>query len=81
MIVEKTDNSAFYCSQYIWYLYWKTALRVDYLGREKQGDLSTVFIDNFYWITNDVKNIERCYWLSVHENFYKKLKHEFLWCK
>jgi hypothetical protein len=32
-------------------------LRVDYLGREKQGDLSTVFIDNFYWITNDVKNI------------------------
>jgi len=24
-ITEKTDNSSFYCSQYIWYLYWKTA--------------------------------------------------------
>jgi hypothetical protein len=29
-IVEKTDNSAFYCSQYLWYLYWKTAKDLDY---------------------------------------------------
>jgi hypothetical protein len=24
-ITNKTDSSSFYCSQYIWYLYWKTA--------------------------------------------------------
>jgi len=24
-ITNKTDGSSFYCSQYIWYLYWKTA--------------------------------------------------------
>lgn len=24
-ITSKTDNGSFYCSQYIWYLYWKTA--------------------------------------------------------
>ncbi len=29
-IVEKTDGSAFYCSQYIWYLYWKTAKDLGY---------------------------------------------------
>jgi uncharacterized protein YycO len=25
-----TDNSAFYCSQYLWYLYWKTAKDLGY---------------------------------------------------
>lgn len=29
-IVKKTDNSAFYCSQYVWYLYWKTAKDLGY---------------------------------------------------
>lgn len=24
-LTSKTDSSSFYCSQYIWYLYWKTA--------------------------------------------------------
>jgi uncharacterized protein YycO len=24
------DNSAFYCSQYVWYLYWKTAKDLGY---------------------------------------------------
>jgi uncharacterized protein YycO len=37
-IVEKTDNSAFYCSQYIWYLYWKTAQDLGYdLDIDKDG--------------------------------------------
>jgi uncharacterized protein YycO len=29
-IVDKTNNTAFYCSQYIWYLYWKTAQDLGY---------------------------------------------------
>ena len=29
-IVEKRNNNAFYCSQYIWYLYWKTAQDLGY---------------------------------------------------
>ncbi len=29
-IVEKTYGRAFYCSQYIWYLYWKTAKDLGY---------------------------------------------------
>ncbi|SHN91757.1 hypothetical protein BHECKSOX_2185 [Bathymodiolus heckerae thiotrophic gill symbiont] len=29
-IVSKTNNDAFYCSQYIWYLYWKTAKDLGY---------------------------------------------------
>lgn len=37
-IVDKTDNSAFYCSQYIWYLYWKTAKDLGYsLDVDKDG--------------------------------------------
>jgi hypothetical protein len=29
-ITNKTDDSAFYCSQYIWYLFWKTAKDLNY---------------------------------------------------
>ncbi|MCH9645208.1 MAG: hypothetical protein K0U08_00965 [Proteobacteria bacterium] len=29
-ITNKTDNSSFYCSQYIWHLYWKTAKDLGY---------------------------------------------------
>mgnify|MGYP002633776141 CR=1 FL=1 len=29
-VVSKTNNDAFYCSQYIWYLYWKTAKDLGY---------------------------------------------------
>jgi len=29
-IVNKRSNDAFYCSQYIWYLYWKTAQDLGY---------------------------------------------------
>ncbi|RUA06330.1 MAG: hypothetical protein DSY43_02220 [Gammaproteobacteria bacterium] len=29
-IVGKTNKNAFYCSQYIWYLYWKTAKDLGY---------------------------------------------------
>lgn len=29
-ITNKTDNTSFYCSQYIWYLYWKTAKDLNY---------------------------------------------------
>lgn len=37
-IVEKKDNSAFYCSQYIWYLFWKTAKDLGYdLDIDKNG--------------------------------------------
>ncbi len=37
-IVEKTNNNAFYCSQYIWYLYWKTAKDLGYdLDIDKDG--------------------------------------------
>ena len=37
-IVEKTNNNAFYCSQFIWYLYWKTAKDLDYrLDIDKDG--------------------------------------------
>lgn len=37
-IVDKTNSSAFYCSQYIWYLYWKTAKDLGYeLDIDKDG--------------------------------------------
>lgn len=37
-IVKKTDNSGFYCSQYIWYLYWKTGKDLGYdLDIDKDG--------------------------------------------
>jgi hypothetical protein len=29
-IVDKTNKGSFYCSQYIWYLYWKTAKDLGY---------------------------------------------------
>lgn len=37
-IVEKTSNVGFYCSQHIWYLYWKTAQDLGYdLDIDKNG--------------------------------------------
>ncbi len=37
-IVQKTENTGFYCSQYIWYLYWKTAKDLNYdLDIDKDG--------------------------------------------
>lgn len=37
-LTSKTDNSSFYCSQYIWYLYWKTAKDLGYdLDIDKDG--------------------------------------------
>lgn len=37
-VVDKIDNSAFYCSQYVWYLYWKTAKDLGYeLDIDKDG--------------------------------------------
>lgn len=37
-IVDKTNGSSFYCSQYIWYLYWKTAKDLGYdLDIDKDG--------------------------------------------
>lgn len=43
-IVDKVDGSAFYCSQYIWYLYWKTAKDLGYeLDIDKDGYFVTPF--------------------------------------
>ena len=37
-ITSKTDSGSFYCSQYIWYLYWKTAKDLNYdLDVDKDG--------------------------------------------
>jgi hypothetical protein len=37
-ITNKTDSSSFYCSQYIWYLFWKTAKDLNYnLDIDKNG--------------------------------------------
>lgn len=37
-IIEKTSNVGFYCSQHIWYLYWKTAQDLGYdLDIDKDG--------------------------------------------
>ncbi len=37
-ITNKTNGSSFYCSQYIWYLYWKTARDLGYeLDIDKDG--------------------------------------------
>jgi uncharacterized protein YycO len=36
--VSKTNGENFYCSQYIWYLYWKTARDLGYeLDVDKNG--------------------------------------------
>jgi len=37
-ITSKTDNGSFYCSQYIWYLYWKSAKDLNHdLDIDKDG--------------------------------------------
>ena len=48
-IVEKTSNSGFYCSQYIWYLYWKTAKDLGYdLDIDKDGGYFVTPYDLLY---------------------------------
>lgn len=53
-ITKKTDSGSFYCSQYIWYLYWKTAKDLGYdLDIDKDGG---------YFVTPyDLLNSEKFY--------------------